>query len=65
MIQPRQNNTILGMADTIDTFIYRTGIQRARFDFTAAAGLFNSMVGMTMVIIADRLAKRMDTPGIF
>lgn len=60
-----QNNTILSTADIIGTFIYRTGIQRARFDFTAAAGLFNSMVGMTMVIIADRLAKRMDTPGIF
>jgi putative aldouronate transport system permease protein len=60
-----QNNTILSTADIIGTFIYRTGIQRARFDFTAAAGLFNSMVGMTMVIIADRLAKKMDTPGIF
>jgi len=59
-----QNNVVLSTADIIGTFIYRTGIQRARFDFTAAAGLFNSVVGMTMVIIADRLAKRMDTPGI-
>lgn len=60
-----QNNVILSKADIIGTFVYRTGIQRARFDFTAAAGLFNSVVGMTMVIIADRLAKKMDAPGIF
>jgi putative aldouronate transport system permease protein len=59
-----QNYAILSTADIIGTFVYRTGIQRARFDFTAAAGLFNSVVGMTMVIIADRLAKKMGNPGI-
>jgi putative aldouronate transport system permease protein len=60
-----QNSMILNTADIIETFIYRVGIQRARFDFTTAAGLFNGLVGMIMVIIADRIAKRMDLPGIF
>lgn len=60
-----QNSMILTTADIIETFIYRVGIQRARFDFTTAAGLFNGMVGMLMVIAADRLAKKMDLPGIF
>jgi putative aldouronate transport system permease protein len=59
-----QNNVVLSTADIIGTYIYRTGIQRARFDFSTAAGLFNSVVGMTMVLIADRLAKKMDSPGI-
>ena len=60
-----QNNVILSTADILGTYIYRIGIQRARFDFSTAAGLFNSVVGMTMVIIADRLAKKFDHPGIF
>lgn len=60
-----QNSMILTTGDIIETFIYRVGIQRARFDFTTAAGLFNGVVGMVMVIAADRLAKRMDLPGIF
>ena len=60
-----QNNVILSTADILGTYIYRIGIQRARFDFSTAAGLFNSTVGMTLVIIADRLAKRFDHPGIF
>ncbi|MEX1021087.1 MAG: ABC transporter permease subunit [Litorilinea sp.] len=60
-----QNSMILSTADIIETFIYRVGIQRARFDFTTAAGLFNGLVGMLMVIAADRMAKRMQLPGIF
>lgn len=60
-----QNAMVLTTGDIIETFIYRVGIQRARFDFTTAAGLFNGLVGMTMVLMADRLAKRMDLPGIF
>ncbi len=60
-----QNAMILSTADIIETFIYRVGIQRARFDFTTAAGLFNGLIGMVMVFVADRMAKRMDLPGIF
>lgn len=60
-----QNAMVLTTADIIETFIYRVGIQRARFDFTTAAGLFNGLVGMVMVLIADRIAKKMDLPGIF
>lgn len=60
-----QNAMVLSTADIIETFIYRVGIQKARFDFTTAAGLFNGLVGMGLVLIADRLAKKMDLPGIF
>jgi putative aldouronate transport system permease protein len=59
-----QNNIVLPAGDIIETFIYRVGIQRARFDFTTAAGLFNSGVGLVLVLVADRLAKRMGLRGI-
>jgi putative aldouronate transport system permease protein len=60
-----QNPMVYSTGDIIETFIYRVGISRARFDFTCAAGLFNSVVGMIMVLVTDRLARRMDLPGIF
>jgi putative aldouronate transport system permease protein len=59
-----QNNIVLPAGDIIETFIYRVGIQRARFDFTTAAGLFNSGVGLVLVLVADRTAKRMGLRGI-
>lgn len=60
-----QNNIVLPTGDIIETFIYRVGILRGRFDFTTAAGLFNSAVGMVLVLSADRLAKRLGQRGIF
>src|SRR5262245_37458217 len=59
-----QNNIVLPAGDIIETFIYRVGIQRARFDFTTAAGLFNSAIGLILVLVADRIAKRMGLRGI-
>jgi len=59
-----QNNIVLPAGDIIETFIYRVGIQRARFDFTTAAGLVNSAVGLVLVLAADRTAKRMGLRGI-
>ncbi|MCC6167295.1 MAG: sugar ABC transporter permease, partial [Caldilineaceae bacterium] len=32
---------------------------------TTAAGLFNGVVGLVMVVGADRIAKRMGLSGIF
>lgn len=59
-----QNNIVLPAGDIIETFIYRVGIQRARFDFTTAAGVFNSGIGLVLVLVADRLAKRLGLRGI-
>lgn len=60
-----QNSIVLTTGDIIETYIYRVGVQRARFDFTTAAGLLNGVVGFVLVVSADRIAKKMDLPGIF
>ena len=59
-----QNSMVLRTGDIIETWIYREGIRLAKFDFTTAAGLFNSAVGMAMVLAADRVAKRLGQEGI-
>jgi putative aldouronate transport system permease protein len=59
-----QNNIVLPTGDIIETFIYRVGIQRGRFDYATAAGLFNSAVGLALVLVADRVAKRFGLGGI-
>lgn len=60
-----QNSIVLSTGDIIETYIYRIGVQRARFDLTTAAGLLNGVVGLILVVGADRAAKKMDLPGIF
>ncbi|MDF2670046.1 MAG: sugar transporter permease [Paenibacillus sp.] len=53
-----QNPVVENMTDVISTFIYRVGIQGAQFSFTSAIGLFESVVGFTLVYFANRTARR-------
>jgi putative aldouronate transport system permease protein len=58
------NNVVLPTGDIIETFVYRIGLQQGRFDYAAAAALFNSAVGLVLVVLADRVAKRFGSAGI-
>lgn len=59
-----QNPITLPTGDIIDTLVYRVGIRQARFDFTTAIGMFNGVIGFTLLFVVDRIAKRLDHPGI-
>ncbi len=45
-------------ADVVNTFVYRQGLQSGRYDFAAAAGLFNAVVAFVLVMIANTLSRR-------
>lgn len=55
-----QNNVVSSVADVISTFIYRVGLQGAQFSLTTAMGLFESLVGLTLVLTANVLARKFD-----
>jgi len=46
--------------DIIDTWVYREGIQRLQMGIATAVGLFKSVIGLALVIGANRLAKKFD-----
>lgn len=52
-------------ADVISTYIYRQGLQGARYDLAAAAGIFNSLVALVLVLIANRISRRITRTGVF
>ena len=45
-------------ADVISTYVYRRGILQADFSFTAAVGLFNSIINFGLLLAANRLSRR-------
>ncbi len=45
-------------ADVVNTFVYRQGLQSGRYDFAAAAGLFNAVVAFVLVMVANTLSRR-------
>lgn len=53
------NPRIYDTADIISTFVYRRGILDAQFSFTAAVGLFNSVINCGLVVSANWLSRRL------
>ncbi len=46
-------------ADVISTYVFRRGILQADFSFSAAVGLFNSIINFGLLIAANRLSRRL------
>ena len=57
--------TVYSVADIIDTYVYRIGIQRADYSFSTAAGLFKSVIAFVMILIVNTVAKKTGNEGIW
>lgn len=53
------------VADVFDTYVYRTGIQNGRFSYATVVGIFKSVVGLLLVVMANRLAKKFGEEGLY
>ncbi|WP_409344405.1 ABC transporter permease [Paenibacillus sp. MBLB4367] len=59
------NTSVYEVADIIDTYVYRVAFGKMEFGITAAAGLFKSVIGCILLVIANRFARRMGEEGIY
>jgi putative aldouronate transport system permease protein len=59
------NGAVSHVADVFDTYVFRVGIQQGQFSYSAAVGLFKSIVGFVLVLIANWMAKRFGDDGVF
>ena len=52
------NPTVYKTGDVLGTFIYRTGVSQMNYSYATAIGLFESIVGLTLVLIGNFTSKR-------
>jgi putative aldouronate transport system permease protein len=52
-------------ADVIRTYVYRTGLASMQYSFAAAVSLFNSLVGVVIVITFNTLARRLGDTSLW
>ncbi|WP_336786199.1 ABC transporter permease [Paenibacillus sp. MMO-177] len=45
-------------ADVISTYVYRKGVLEASYSFTAAVGLFNSIISFILIVAANKISRR-------
>ncbi len=62
-----QNNMNLRASEVIDTYVYKIGIASpiANYSYPTAIGLFQSLVGMFMIILANTFAKRIGEESLW
>ncbi len=59
------NPTTYETADVINSYVYRKGILQADYGFSAAVGLFNSIINFGLLIMANRFSKRLSETSLF
>ncbi|MFD0961054.1 ABC transporter permease [Paenibacillus chungangensis] len=57
--------TTYNVGDVFETYVYREGLVGGKFSYTTAVGLFKSVIGLIMVVLANRLAKRFGEEGVY
>ncbi len=56
---------VYDVADIIDTYVYRIGIQDTSYSFSTAAGLFKSLIALVLILVVNTLAKKTGNEGIW
>jgi putative aldouronate transport system permease protein len=59
------NGAVSQVAEVFDTYVYTVGVKQGQFSYSTAAGLFKSVVGLTLVILSDKLAKKFGEEGVY
>ncbi|WP_238178267.1 ABC transporter permease [Paenibacillus contaminans] len=59
------NPFTMKVGNVLDTYVYFKGIQQADFSFGTAVGLFKGIVGLVLIVLANRLAKKFGEEGVF
>jgi len=52
-------------SEVFDTFVYYSGIRTGDFDYGAAAGLFKGVVGLVLILAANKAAHMMGERGVY
>jgi len=60
-----QNNLNMESSDVISTNVYRSGILGAQYSYSAAVGLFNSIVNFIILILVNRIARKVSSSSLW
>jgi putative aldouronate transport system permease protein len=59
------NPSVYETADVISTHVVRMGIDRMQYGYSAAVGLFNSVVGLLMLMVSNFVSRKLTEHSVF
>lgn len=60
-----QNPLNLEASRVISTYVYEMGIKNGRMDYATAIGLLNNVVNVIVLLLVNKLAKKVSSVGLF
>ena len=54
------NPAVINVGEILDTYVYKRGLQNMEYSYSAAVGLFKSVVGFVMVLLTNKMANIFD-----
>ncbi len=60
-----QNKLNLSASETIATYIYKIGIENANFSYSAAIGLFNSVINCVLIVLVNQVARKVSETSLW
>lgn len=60
-----QNPANMSASEIISTFIYKNGVQKGQFSYSAAVGLFNSGINFVLLITANFVSRRITKTSLW
>lgn len=53
------------VAEIIDTYVYTAGLRQGQYSYSTAIGFFKSVIGLIMVMLVNRISKKMGEEGVY
>ena len=60
-----QNDLNMEVAEVISTYVYKRGIVNTNYSFSTAVGLFNNVVNVIMLLIANAVSGKFSETSLF
>ena len=60
-----QNAPNKSIAEVLETYSYQVGLREGRYSFSTAIGMFQSLIGMVMIVLSNFLSKRTGGGGLW
>jgi len=60
-----QNSLNMPASDVISTYVYRIGLENAQYSFSAAVGLFNSVINTLLLVMVNQVARKVSETSLW
>ncbi|MHA6482490.1 ABC transporter permease [Paenibacillus sp. strain BS8-2] len=64
-IYPMMNSANMSVADVLDTYVLRSGLQQGYFGMATAVGLLSSIIALILVLLTNGLSRKINGEGLW